>query len=337
MKLSQAILISLTLVICFSQTISLAMEQVVINIKDNAAQRDALVLRLKNKNFYLFKSLYDVEYKNYNSLKKTFKYLKRIMCCCCPGGTIVLYGISLLIFVIQVLPFIIAYLLLDSSGAKNLMKILAIFCGVIDGLFLLTAFFSCMCGITCDELSEINDANFLECISNNDINIIRNNLENIYKFKDFNANKYLSTAIICQMPYDIIETLFNEGGKFNIQYFGEVIKKSSFEMVKFLVDLGIDVNAKDVDGTPAIIIAFLYKKLKVIDLLLAKGVDVGVEDRDGKIVCDYLNALPEIRNIQEMKHKFIQFRRKLAEQIYYALEELKFPQVHADLIAEYLV
>ena len=116
--------------------------------------------------------------------------------------------------------------------------------------------------------------------------------------------------------------------------------------------MGIDVNTKNRSGTPAIITAILYdeyyrdilsdynqvdasiaprfaallnKKLEVIDLLLSKNVDLNIQDETGKTAIDYLNEKPEIVFSQEIKEKFKQFRKRIAEQIYNHLEKFNFP------------
>lgn len=337
MKLSQAILISLSLLICFSLTLSLAMDYHSLDINE-VQNRDALVSRLKNKNIELFKSFYDLKHKNPTCLKKTFKCLVRVMRCCCikQGLCVIICGIGLLVFVLQVLPFIIAYSVLNDSTLKDVMKNIALPLGCVNGLFFLLALVVFLWDINLDELDVIDDFDFNKDIQYKNIDTIRKNLQHINKFKDFNASKYLFNAIIYEMPDDIIETLFDKGGNFISERFRQVITYASFEMVKFLVDLGIDVNIKDLGGNPVIMGAIVDKNLAVIDLLLAKGVDVGVTDHLGQTVADYLNEIPEVES-HLIKEKFRIYKQRIAEQIYKDLEEFQFPRVEADLISEYLV
>ena len=341
MKLSQAILISLTLLICFSPTLSLAMEHV-IDINDQAAQRDALVVRLKSKNIKLFRSINDpIKYNCSDLCKKIFKCCCCVICqfknvffcitCCCATSKNFIFRVGCYCVILSWL--LIFFLLNDKVGQVILLSF-------FTGMFVLLCAHCCVhccvddytIDVDCNPI-EYEDDHFLVDIHCNDISNIRYMLKDIDHFKAIN---FLQYAIKYELPDDIIEILFDKGGRFNQETFGEVIKKCSFAMVKLLVDLGIDVNVKDGYGTPTIITAMLNKKLKVINLLLSKNVDLNIENAQGKTAIDYLNNLPEADK-QIIKEKFKKFRQRIAQQIYNDLEKFKFPQDHADLISEYLV
>lgn len=347
MKLSQAILISLSILICFSPTISLAMEQV-IDINDEFVDIQALVLRLKNNRTNFFKSINDpvAKYNCQKRLKKLSKKLqdffkiqhKRLF-------------IMLLIILFNFIPTIlnVPYKFLSLPNFLIAQIITSVY---LMGLGFLACFSTWARSTTnnlyydglnysllskWDCVHDFNHGQFLESVFvNNRYDFVRFFLKHP-NFVDFDIDKYTLQAIIRNFPSDIIELLFDKGAMFNKEDFNKVIECASFEMVKFLVDLGIDVNIKDINGTPAIITAVINKKLGIIDLLLSIGVDAGIEDAQGKTAIDYLYDQCDISDDHGIKEKFLQFRQRIAKQIYNDLEAFNFPQVQADLISEYLV
>jgi hypothetical protein len=406
MKLSQSILISLSILIGFLPSLSLAMEQaleVAINIPYEPI-RGSLVDRLKDKNIELFTSINDPIKSQY--CKKILKYM---------SDKYKKWHKLLISLCICFLPIIIVLIKTDDWNAKGLLLDIsfaflgttcslaflelflhifhlntnrAIANGDLDSVRSCCFYFTSINGLGYFRYRPINcnasradyvyQPPIIVASANNKTAIVKyllsqgdcipdiqaidlkknaldsatenNNLEMITallehpNFTNFNPDAYVTTAMLKKWPDNIIELLFDKGGRFKIEDFGQVIEQASFEMVKFLVDLGIDVNAKDENGTPAIFAAVMNSKLEVLDLLLANNVDAGIEDAQGNTVSDYLNAQPEIRNAQALKDKLIQFRQRVSDQIYQSLEGYKcedypqgFPRDHANLISEYLV
>ncbi|MDR3646112.1 MAG: ankyrin repeat domain-containing protein [Candidatus Babeliales bacterium] len=378
MKLSQAILISLTLLICFSPTISLAMEEserdnsivnfhfddgdFIIDINDNILPAGAnlaeneelieinsLVQRLKNKHKEFFKNGYDLGMK-----ERKLRFILNVIFCLPRFLSVAMLRSINYVFacgcrndeylmVVIVRLFLIAAIALSTLAIIYRDDIRDVIVYAVSSFLLLVLGLLLRCQIRENNIDLPNyfpdwfGDNEKEwqlkrlCFDNSHI------LDKKFTFKKSVLSKYLTHALTNVLfSDDMIELIFDKDAKFNVKDFGKIIEKASFERIKLLVDLGINVNSKDENGTPAIITAINNSKLQVIDLLLEKGVDIGVEDVNGKTVFDYINEFSEIER-QVLREKFIQFRRKLAEQIYYALEELEFPQVHADLIAEYLV
>lgn len=56
------------------------------------------------------------------------------------------------------------------------------------------------------------------------------------------------------------------------------------EGIRELLDSGIDVNFKDVDGRTALHVAACQSRTDVVQLLLQRGADVNLEDRWGSTV-----------------------------------------------------
>jgi hypothetical protein len=160
-------------------------------------------------------------------------------------------------------------------------------------------------------------------------------------FVNFDADGYITKALTESWPEDLIELLFDKGGRFKIEDFFKVIKNANFVTVKLLVDLGIDVNVKDENEAPAIITAISTRNLYIIGLLLSKKIDFDAQDKNGKKVSDYLleyldRLVYRGEYSQETKNKFKEFRKRISEQIYNDLEYIQLPRDHADLISEYL-
>ena len=351
MKLSQAILISLTLLICFSPTLSLAMQVADIN---DIEQGNTLVERLKNKNIKLFVSINDRA-----GLKNNIKLSKKISKFFKSNNFI---GILCWLSFFVDIGFIMAY---SSGDVSNFIGITYIVCFSINMLlcFFIALYRSyklrnCIESIYQNNLDNVkyylsqwycmpdNIAKFgnhalYECFDNGNQELMIITLLKHKDFDYFNASNYITIALCKNYSEEVIELLFDKGGKFILEDFCQIIKKASLEKTKFLVDLGIDVNSKDENGTPAIITAVLNEKLEVIDLLLSRFVDIWVKDAQGKTVMDYLND-PEIENPQIIREKLqqfaLQFRQRIADQVYQSLEQFSnFGHDESNMISEYLV
>jgi len=318
MKLAQSILISLSILICFSPTLSLAMQEHRIDIHD-ANNRDELVIRLKNRNINLF--------ENDNITLKNLLRLK--------------YELRDRFYWYIILATSIIFFSLLSGNFSNNTKIAFISLGTLFGvLTIITCIFKMrwICCVSKDHL-----CSFLWCSGENQFNdfFSKHNKDTIREYAKFvrffgNPDKCLFVAILKEFPNDIIEFLINEGGKLNVEDFNKVIQDTSFEMVKFLVDIGIDINAKDENGRPAIIKAIACKKFQIIELLDSNEVNFDVVDSAGKSASEYLC---EFSNEEKsfIQNTINKLRKEISDQIYKNLEEVNFPRVHADMISEYLV
>ena len=59
------------------------------------------------------------------------------------------------------------------------------------------------------------------------------------------------------------------------------------DVVKFLIDSGIDINAQDKYGMTALIYASMSAESNIVKLLLSSGADVNIKDNEGKNALDY--------------------------------------------------
>jgi hypothetical protein len=295
----------------------------ILENEDVDMNRDALVQRLKQKHIPLFRKA-----SNLSSVEKLESCVSFLKSCRCRAMTIGAF-FSIIIFSVPIILAVIWYPYL---------------------LFLEIWFFFWASGIyyccTNEGCCFWNDNSLLRAIKENNIDRVRNIMKK-NRFGHFNPDRLLKKLIIHGgMPNDVIEIAFDTGSRFIHQDFGEMIRYASYEMVKFLIDLGIDVNIKNAAGTPVIIMAFLNKKIEVIDLLLSKQVDILVEDWDGKTISDYINDQPEIENAQTIKEKLNICRSQISRKIYQDLFMLYYTESHehthcppylTDIISSYLI
>ena len=58
------------------------------------------------------------------------------------------------------------------------------------------------------------------------------------------------------------------------------------EVVKYLIDKGVKIDAKDIKGDTALILASRYGYIKVVKYLVDKGADVEAKNNEGMIALD---------------------------------------------------
>lgn len=61
---------------------------------------------------------------------------------------------------------------------------------------------------------------------------------------------------------------------------------ASTDFIKYLVDKGADINAKDVYGHTPLFIAFGLKNEKAVDVLIKLGADINIRANDGSTYKD---------------------------------------------------
>jgi ankyrin repeat protein len=66
------------------------------------------------------------------------------------------------------------------------------------------------------------------------------------------------------------------------------------EIVRLLLDSGVDVNSVDNDGYTPLHIACIYEHPEVVELLLKYGADVNKSNNDGKTPCHFAIRNPDI-------------------------------------------
>ena len=382
MKLSQSILISLTLLICFSPIISAMEEQYHQLIDINPAHENDFIEQLKEKHDNFFINNDEYQLKQSKILLKIHKFIinqiktKYIYVI----SSLILYIIFLQIFLTKfsnsadvhigsVLISFFVSLFLIGRTRSDLGETLegSIFSDSPDRIRWFWLHFSdlntwsngCYRKPLIVKLSKFNKIEIAkkvlkkwECVPEkvhgNGANALDWALENNNfemtkllldenRHKKFDLDLAVTNAILKKCSNQIIELLFDKSGKFIVEDFFRVIENDSGEAVKLLADLEIDVNIKDENGTPAITIAVLKRKIQAVGSLLTKEINLDAVDAQGKTVFDYLDNWVQNEYSQEMKEKFKKFRQRIARQIYQDLEEFKFPQDHADLISEYLV
>lgn len=68
------------------------------------------------------------------------------------------------------------------------------------------------------------------------------------------------------------------------------------ELIAFLLDLGLPINAQNNDGITPLIAAAIYNNKKVYQFLLQRGADKDLTDKSGHKAEDYLNNKPLRQN-----------------------------------------
>ena len=76
----------------------------------------------------------------------------------------------------------------------------------------------------------------------------------------------------------------------------QAIQKSDTAAVKRLLDRGLDANARDADGTPALMAAVLYADATCVKLLLDHGADPNAADKPGATALMW--AVPDIAKVK---------------------------------------
>ncbi|THD66331.1 ankyrin repeat domain-containing protein [Robertkochia marina] len=94
-----------------------------------------------------------------------------------------------------------------------------------------------------------------------------------------------------------IPTAITESGSYNLSPFCFAIAKGDIEMVKKLIDLGADVNARSRGMTP-LMYAAKYNRVEIINLLLKNGADKDLKDSRLKITAI---KYAELSNAKEAK------------------------------------
>ena len=74
------------------------------------------------------------------------------------------------------------------------------------------------------------------------------------------------------------------------------------DVVKALLDAGLDVNARDEEGRTALMLAARWNTSRIVDTLLDAGADIDIRDTDGRRAADYAQ---ENKNL---KSRYVQTR-----------------------------
>lgn len=77
------------------------------------------------------------------------------------------------------------------------------------------------------------------------------------------------------------------------------MEASHLEVVKYLIENGADINAKDSNGDNLLMIALEYRELDIVKYLLEKGANVNIKNNEGKTVLD----LARNEDIKELLRK----------------------------------
>ncbi|MFV8341235.1 ankyrin repeat domain-containing protein [Flavobacterium sp. XS2P39] len=72
------------------------------------------------------------------------------------------------------------------------------------------------------------------------------------------------------------------------------ISKGDFEMVKKLVEYGVNINGKSKDLTP-LMVAVMYNRIEIIKYLIAIGAKIGIKDEKGRTAL----AIAKFNNLEE--------------------------------------
>ena len=128
----------------------------------------------------------------------------------------------------------------------------------------------------------------IACINNN-INIAKKliDLGVDTNIADDEGNTPFHIAIEGNAGVDLLNLLYVNNAKIDIQnIYGQTplmiaLEKGNVEVVKFLVDLGADLNLRDDDGKTALDLVIKYEDKKMIDLLITHGAqNMSLEYRD---------------------------------------------------------
>jgi len=84
---------------------------------------------------------------------------------------------------------------------------------------------------------------------------------------------------------------------FTSDLWGGVPVNAYLEVAELLLDKGADVNAEDKDGKTALMVASDRGRLEVLKLLLVKGADVNTKDKDGKTALMVVSNNPEVAKL----------------------------------------
>lgn len=101
--------------------------------------------------------------------------------------------------------------------------------------------------------------------------------------------KAIPSPMVCAISnghLEIVDLLFRHGGKVTSEYNGRTLLHVACErrqelIVKYLIEKGADVNAKDSDNKTSLMYAVNAHSNTVLQLLLANGADVNIRDKNG--------------------------------------------------------
>lgn len=164
------------------------------------------------------------------------------------------------------------------------------------------------------EATNTNAMGVIQCLVENGADLNVKNKKGItpliYSVGDFDLMKYLiengakdiNSVLRYATNMEMLKYLISKGANVKSNegialFFKFVSKCNGFsrcddteakemQMIKFLVENGIDVNAKSTKGTTALMIATKTQKLSIMEYLVSKGADINAKDNDGKTALD---------------------------------------------------
>ena len=117
--------------------------------------------------------------------------------------------------------------------------------------------------------------------------------------------KSVRDYLVGKSKEDIIKDLKNLSDEQINKYFLNCLVHDNKFAAMFLLDLGININAKSSLGTSILMWASLYGDLDIVKLLLEKGADVNIRNYNKMTALKYANqSIDDYKSIIELLKKY---------------------------------
>ncbi len=129
---------------------------------------------------------------------------------------------------------------------------------------------------------------------------------NMVKYLVENGADIDSEALTVTRNLEIFEYLLEKGNVDinSVGYLGMTalslssIEEGDFEMFKYLLKKGVDVNVKNDDGSTALMVASLYGNLEMVKYLIENGADINAKDNDGSTALIYASKWANLEEVE---------------------------------------